>query len=59
MYSHTDEYTDCENLCEILTKRLSPRIAKWGYFLTIYDFDIKYRAGIKIMLTGFHGLLSY
>ena len=56
-YSHTDVYTDCKSLCEILTKRpISPRIAKWGYFLTMYDFDIKYRAGVKNHVDGISGV---
>ena len=52
-YSHTDVYTDCKSLCEISIKRpILPRTAKWGYFLTMYDFDIKYRAGVKNHVDG-------
>ena len=31
---------------------MSPRIAKWGYSLILYDFDFKYRAGVKNHVDG-------
>ena len=34
------------------TTNITYRIAKWGYFLTMYDFDIKYRAGVKNHVDG-------
>ena len=47
-YAHTTVYTDCSSLKSILKRPgnpVSPRIARYVYALTAYDYDIIYRKG--------------
>ena len=47
-YAHTTVYTDCSSLSSILKRpgnAVSPRIARYVYALTAYEYDIVYRKG--------------
>ena len=53
-YTHVDVITDCKSLCEILkkSKSVSPRIAKWVYYMCMNDYDVIYRPGARNHVDG-------